>query len=118
MHAALATVMLQLAYTDVPATLVHLTGALAATLELTPSVAVPALPVAQVRFTDGVGLDACKVKLGGLLLTAVTPVTATLPVAITFLIMLEGGHGAVADEHASTWTGSAHRVAAPSWRIS
>ena len=118
MHAVLATVILQLAKTDVPATLVHLTAPVAETLELTPNVAVPELPDDQIRLTVCVGLEACRVKLDGLLVTVVTPVTLTLPVAMTELMMLADGHGAVADEHASTATGSAHSVAAPSCLIS
>ncbi len=125
-HAALLTVIVH-ARLLVPVGSVHRNAPVAATLALTPRVAVPALPAAQFRFTVGLGAEGRMLTLGGDCATLVTPAPVTVSRAVIGEVsageelarrMLAAGQGLVAEEQAIRATGSAHWVAAPSCRIS
>ena len=125
-QAVFATVMVH-ALVAVPAALVQRNVPAAATLALIPRVAVPELPEAQVRLMFCRGSSGRILTLGGVRVTLVTPAPVTVTCAVSGVskagvdvdrMMLAAGHGVVAEVHASRVTGSAHSVAAPSWRIS
>lgn len=111
-HAVAATTILQVLASGTVAIVVHFVVVDAATLAVTAKVA--AAEEDHCRLTVCMGLPALRVKLEGVAVGA--PVTALT--ILELLTILAAGHGTVADEHANACTGSEHRVAEPSCRIS
>lgn len=124
MQAVFVTVILQLAWDAVPAVLVQTAFDEAVTAALIPKVAVPELPAAHVKLKFCSGAVGCKLALGGLrfgfvaLGVAGTPLTVSCNVIICEPMILAVGQGVVDTAQANTVTGSAHKVAALSCRIS